>query len=679
MPRSYAIEQEVPYDWNIGDLILDRYEVRGIHEGGMGRVYRVYHREWRTELAVKTPHRAFFENQQQRENFTRECYTWINLGLHPHIVSCYFVRQLGGVPRVFAEYVEGGTLREWIDSRKLYTGGRDDALPRIIDIAIQMAWGLHHAHESGVIHQDVKPGNVLMMTGGTARVADFGLAKARVFTVEQTDGGQYHTILSSVGGMTPAYCSPEQAAGRPLTRRTDCWSWALSILDMTLGGVCWRTGLDAPAVLAQCRRNSSIRMPKKMVQLLEQCFQLNPENRPATLEHCATVLTKSYADLTGRGFERTRPESLRLTASALNNRGVSLQELGRFADAEKAWEEALKADPHHIEATYNQSLRLWRTARATDDDVVRLLKEIEATHPNSWQPLCLLAQIHLERADTPAAKECLGLIDRVDSDRIEVEEAINRTEREDAMLCIRVLDGHSAIIRSACISQDGRLAVSASDDATLRIWDLESGRCLRTLQRDPYGGASVCLDSNGKFLISTDGNRLRVWDVASGECLRILEGHEDPISSVAINSAGDLAISGSRDGSLRVWEIGTGRLIHTLNARTTIDSVSLSVNGRLGLCAGSVVEDKIFLFNTRTGALVQVFEGAPNWVDSVVLSADATLALSGGTLGTIKLWDTRTGRCLRTLRGHSDAVFSVALSADCRIALVAASKIALST
>ncbi len=673
MPQSYAIEQEVPYDWNIGDLILDRYEVRGIHEGGMGRVYRVYHKEWRTELAVKSPHRAFFENQQQRENFTRECYTWVNLGLHPNIVSCYFVRQLGGVPRIFAEYVEGGTLREWIDSRKLHTGGRDDALARIIDIAIQMAWGLHHAHENGVIHHDVKPGNVLMTTSGTARIADFGLAKARAFTAQQTDGGRYRTILSSVGGMTPAYCSPEQAVGRVITRRTDCWSWALSILDMVLGGVGWRTGLDAPAVLAHCRRNSPTRMPKKMIRLLQQCFQLNPSNRPATLDECAAALTQSYRDLTGRDFERAKPDLLRLTASALNNKGVSLLELGRFADAEKAWEEAREADPHHIEATYNRSLRLWRTARATDDDAVRLLKEIQATHPNSWQPLCLLAQVHLERADIAAAKECLDRIERDHLDRIEVKEAIDRAEGDKhAMLCLRILEGHSKSIRSACISQDGRFAVSGSDDATLRIWDLESGQCLRTLQGDGSSVGSLGLDSQGKLLISDDDDRLRVWDVESGKCLGVLEGHSSPIDCAAIDSRGELAISGSSDGSLRVWEVGTGHSIRIPDGRTMIGSVSLSADGRLALCAGffPLGGNNIFLLNTKTGALVRVFKGHPNGVGSVVLSADATLALSGDILdGTVKLWNTDNGRCLRIFRGHSDRVFSVALSADCQMAL----------
>ena len=135
-------ENAVAAEWRVGDVILGLYEVKQIHEGGgMGLVYRVHHRGWNMDLAVKSPRREYFQNEAQKENFTHECETWINLGLHSHIVSCQYVRVLGGIPRVFAEYVEGGSLKEWIDSRKLYEGASQESLKRILDIAIQMAWG----------------------------------------------------------------------------------------------------------------------------------------------------------------------------------------------------------------------------------------------------------------------------------------------------------------------------------------------------------------------------------------------------------------------------------------------------------------------------------------------------------------------------------------------------------
>ena len=104
-------------DWNVGDKILDLYEVTGIlGEGGMGKVYKVRHNGWNVDLAVKSPRAEILTKKHAIENFETEAETWVNLGMHPHTVSCYYVRRLGGIPRVFAEYVAGGNLKEWIES-----------------------------------------------------------------------------------------------------------------------------------------------------------------------------------------------------------------------------------------------------------------------------------------------------------------------------------------------------------------------------------------------------------------------------------------------------------------------------------------------------------------------------------------------------------------------------------
>ena len=83
----------------------------------------------------------------------------------------------GRVPHVFAEYVPGGSLEDWIKDRQLYAGGKEKALERILDIASKFAWGLEYAHEQAFVHQDVRPENVLLTTDGLVKVTDFGLAK----------------------------------------------------------------------------------------------------------------------------------------------------------------------------------------------------------------------------------------------------------------------------------------------------------------------------------------------------------------------------------------------------------------------------------------------------------------------------------------------------------------------
>lgn len=639
--------------------------------------------EWRTELAVKTAHKAFFENQQQRENFTRECYTWIDLGLHPNIVSCYFVRQLGGVPRVFAEYIDGGTLREWIDSRRLYAGGRDEALARIIDIAIQMAWGLHYAHEKGVIHQDVKPGNVLMTTGGTARIADFGLAKARMFTAQQTDGGQYHTILSSIGGMTPAYCSPEQAAGRLLTRRTDCWSWAVSVLEMFTGGVVWQTGLAGPEALAACLASPEdrpvSRLPTSLSEFLKQCFLRDPQDRPRQMADCAKALMRIFAAMIGRNFERGEPQPVQLTAGALNNRAVSLLEVGKSDEAEAAWNEALKFDPHHVESTYNQGLRLWRTGRLLDDELLLRLRQLEISHPQDALLARLTAEVQLERGDNNAALEKFRELSRRGVESLGNQVAFERARDDEAATgCVRVFEGHTDRIVCVYLTADGRFAVSSSKDGTIRVWDAQTGKCVRIFD----GWSTICLRLNaqGLFGLNARSDSIELWNVASAERLQVFEGHKLNINRVSFGRSGQCMLSASDDMALLLWDVKTGRCLRVLKGHSKpVTSVFLSADDTFAVSGSS--DGSVRLWDVATGECVRVFEGHSDPVNFVCLSNDGRLVLSSSSGQfrdegdhSLRLWDVTSGRCLRVLRDtsrFSSGATAVVLSDDNRLAIAA--------
>ena len=178
---NYADISEIPFHWQPGDLVLGKYEIRDIHEGGgMGLVYRAYHREWDIELAIKSPRLNYFQTPEQIDAFEEEAKQWVMIGMHPNVTTCFFVQSLGGSPRIFAEYVDGGTLAEWIERGKFRLPSERERGKRMLEVAIQFAWGLEHAHSCGLIHQDVKPTNVLMTESGTPKVTDFGLARVRM-------------------------------------------------------------------------------------------------------------------------------------------------------------------------------------------------------------------------------------------------------------------------------------------------------------------------------------------------------------------------------------------------------------------------------------------------------------------------------------------------------------------
>jgi tetratricopeptide (TPR) repeat protein len=241
-----------------------------------------------------------------RRAFLDELQTWIDLPEHPHLTACRFFRTIGDEVAIFAEYVEGGSLHEWIST------GRLTSQEQILDVAIQFAWGLHAAHELGLVHQDVKPGNLLLTPDGIAKVADFGLARARAQAERDGDRRVRDSILVSWGGMTQAYCSPEQAAGQQLSRRTDVWSWGLSVLEMYTGGLIWQHGTMAAAILeeylkAKPERADLPRLPAGLAEVLRRCFRDDPAERWGSLGEVATEVGKVYCQEVGAAHPRKAP------------------------------------------------------------------------------------------------------------------------------------------------------------------------------------------------------------------------------------------------------------------------------------------------------------------------------------------------------------------------------------
>jgi serine/threonine protein kinase len=403
-------------EWRAGDVVDGRYEVLGkLGRGGMGVVHRVRHLGWGIDLAVKSPNREVFQSPEARRGFVAEAETWVLLGVHPHVCACHYVRVLDGVPRVFAEYLPGGSLRQRIDDRRLYQGARVEVLARLLDAAIQVAWGLGHAHGRGLVHQDVKPANVLVDADGTVKVTDFGLARARAVAATgppDQDITAGASVLVPFGGMTRAYASPEQLAGVPLGRRSDVFSFAVSVLEMFTGELTWVAGPAAGEALAAHRADGGAGsglpvMPPGLAGLLARCLSQDPDRRAGSMVEIAAELTGIFQQVTGDVYPRAVPVPADLLADEQNNRALSLLDLGRPDEARQAFTAALSADPRHLAAAYNAGLIRWRGGQVTDDDLITELEQARADTGDAGLVAYLLAQVHAERGDLDSARQLL--------------------------------------------------------------------------------------------------------------------------------------------------------------------------------------------------------------------------------------------------------------------------------
>lgn len=723
--RTASPEPDVPFEWSIGDIILNTYEVKEIYSsGGMALVYRVHHRGWGIDLAVKTPRPELLSSADAAESFMREAETWVSLGLHPHLVSCYYVRALGGIPRIFMEYANGGSLEEGVEHGWLYRGSHAEVNKRLLDYAIQFAWGLHFAHEKGLIHQDVKPANVLLTRDGLAKVTDFGIAHARELIQDQEriakpvqlpENGRKSVRVDTVG-LTPLYCSPEQAAAKPLSRRTDIWSWAVSILELYIGKKSWKSGPLADEGLKQYLETgpelSSIpHMPDGLVHLLQDCFHQDPEDRPRDMHAVAEQLQAVYHQVTGVSYPRTEPRIDTILADTLNNRAVSMIDLGREKDALEFFNQALKAQVSHPAAVFNRSLFLWRTGQMTDQEVVASLKESITRHASDWEPSYFLSLVLVERGDTGEAAQVAKATLQSNGNLPPFDSVLEAAERSIPSVggCVRVLNKEAGLVNSVDISPNGNMVLTGSSDGVVRLWDLAKGTCVRTLPGHEQLVRVVRFTPDGLHAVSASWDEtLRYWDLVKGECLAVLQGHTDYVQDMALTPDGRQVVSCSADGTIRIWDLETGRCSSILTGHTdTVWSVAVAPTGTMavsasfdstlrlwdlasGRCLGifdwlractsnleftpdgghvllGAGDNRLWLVDLSTGQPVRSFRGHTGGINAIQVSKTGSWAISGGMDGTVRVWDMGTGRCLRTFSGHRSPVNAVAVCTNRRL------------
>jgi non-specific serine/threonine protein kinase len=215
----------------IGRTISHYRIAEKLGEGGMGEVYLAEDTELNRKVALKFLPSQYASDKGLKERFKREAQAAAVLN-HPNIITVYEVSEYENRPFIAMEYVEGRSLKDLIV-------GKDLSIGKTADIAIQICEGLAVAHQSGIMHRDIKPQNILMGKDGRVRICDFGLAKAKR-DVTLTQAG------STVG--TVAYMSPEQARGETADHRTDIWSLGVVLYEMLTGRLPFRGEYDQAVI-----------------------------------------------------------------------------------------------------------------------------------------------------------------------------------------------------------------------------------------------------------------------------------------------------------------------------------------------------------------------------------------------------------------------------------------------
>ncbi len=204
----------------IGQIIKERYEITQLlGEGGMSYVYKATDKQLQRTVAIKTLKPNYVEQEKFVERFKREAQTAANLN-HPNIVQI-FDWGIGEEPFFVMEYIEGNTLTSIIASK------RTISMNDILFIGAQVSSGLQAAHSKGLVHRDIKPGNIMITPEGKVKVTDFGIVS---FQNEESDITKTGSILG-----TASYISPEQAQGKPVSKESDLYSLGTVLYELITG------------------------------------------------------------------------------------------------------------------------------------------------------------------------------------------------------------------------------------------------------------------------------------------------------------------------------------------------------------------------------------------------------------------------------------------------------------
>jgi serine/threonine protein kinase len=256
---------------------LGHYRVLALlGRGGMGEVYTAEDLKLKRRVALKTLPAEMAANKERRRRFEREAQAVAALN-HPGIVTIYSVEQEAGTAFLTMELVEGKTLAEAVPP-----GGMpaDEFLP----IAIQVADAVQAAHERGILHRDLKPGNVMLTAEGRIKVLDFGLAKL-------TDAGppaELHGSMTTSAGQivgTVSYMAPEQAEGKPIDHRADVFGLGVLLYELAAGvrpfqgetNLTILAGLmrDTPRPIAELRQD----LAPAVGAIIQKCLEKDPAKR----------------------------------------------------------------------------------------------------------------------------------------------------------------------------------------------------------------------------------------------------------------------------------------------------------------------------------------------------------------------------------------------------------------
>jgi WD40 repeat protein/serine/threonine protein kinase len=573
----------------------------------------------------------------------------------------------------------------------------------VVEVTRRVAESADALHEAGIVHRDIKPGNIVVGRDGKEPVLmDLGLAQL----ADEAEGRLTRT-RQFIG--TLRYASPEQVlAATRVDSRSDIYALGATLWELlTLRPLFGATDETPTPELMQTilatepssprRFNPSV--PRDLEAIVLKCLEKDKARRYATAGELAADLGRFLRNepVTARlssPWELTVKWMRRRPAIAALSAGVLVVGLVGTGAAAWHWRAAVTSAKEAIIAR-NEADKQRKEAKEQAKSALiardEAKRQRDAARVNAYVAHMNLAQREWE--DAHAAR----VLELMEGERPKPGEADLRGFEWFYLdrLChsgLRTLNANAGRVLSVAFSRDGRRVAAGNSDGTVTVWNAGSGQKTLALSRQNSRVAAVAFHADGRRLacVSEDG-AVKMWDSGSGQTVLTLElrysrsiGPMRPSLAPVVFSPDGRRIaagSGYDSGLIKVWDTDSGQEKLSLVGPTRVSSVAFSFDGRRVSSAGCRLDARVVgggpvvdlpwflggmirIWDASSGKDLLTIERGKNYDNDVVFSPDGRRIASAGWDGTIRLWDAGSGRELRTFEGHTGPVYGVAFSPD---------------